>query len=61
MSAAVVKQHVWFTLSHGVETWTVKEATMKKLEALELRFRRIMLRISWVERITNQQILQRAN
>ena len=43
------------------ETWTLTSDVMKQLEAIEMWFLRIMLRISYKDRATNEEILRRAN
>lgn len=40
----MIKCNVWYTLLYGIEAWTLKEDTIKILEALELLFRKRMLR-----------------
>ena len=41
----VLKCYVWATLLYGCETWTLSCDMMKQLEAVEMWFRRRMLRI----------------
>ena len=55
-----LKTYVWSTLLHGCEAWTISKVLEEKLEAVEMWLLRRMLRISWVERVTNEQVLQRA-
>ena len=43
---------------YGCQTWTLKKAEEKKIEAAELWFYRRLLRVSWTERRTNESILQ---
>ncbi|RZF39011.1 hypothetical protein LSTR_LSTR014707 [Laodelphax striatellus] len=46
-------------LLYGAESWTLNQAISAKLEAFEMWLYRRMLRVSWVDRITNQEILSR--
>ena len=49
--------HVRFLL-YGCETWTMKKAEEKRIEAAELWFYRRLLRVSWKDRRTNDSILE---
>ena len=42
---------------YGAETWTLRKADVKRLEACEMWFWRRMERISWTERRTNEDVL----
>ena len=44
---------------YGCECWTISGAMEKKLEAAEMWFMRRMQRISWTDRVTNEEVLQR--
>jgi len=48
---------VWPVASYGSESWTLKAADKKRLEAFEMTAYRRIMRISWTERRTNQSIL----
>ena len=54
------KCYIWSTLLYGVETWTLCKETERKLEAFEMWCFRRMLRISWVMKINNKEVLNRA-
>ena len=56
-----LKAYIWATLLYGSETWTLNKNLKRKLEATEMWFYRRMLRISWVDRITNVEVLRRMN
>ena len=48
-----VRCYIWSVLFYGTESWTMKVASMNRVEAFEMwRYRR-MLRIPWTARITN--------
>ena len=57
----LAKCYIWSTLLYGAETWTLSKATVKKLEAFEmLTYRRIM-KISWKEYKSNEEVLSMIN
>ena len=45
---------------HGCETWTISEAMKKQLEVAEMWFLRRMMKISWKKKLTNADLLRRA-
>ncbi|KAF6213589.1 hypothetical protein GE061_011310 [Apolygus lucorum] len=45
---------LWQMLFHGVETWTFKMSTLRRLEAFEMWIHRRMLRIPWTARTTDE-------
>lgn len=55
-----VKCYVWSVLLYGAETWTLKAASINRLEAFEMWCLRRMFRISWVQRVRNTEVLRRA-
>lgn len=55
----LLRCYVFSVLLYGVETWTLTEASCKKLEAFEMWLYRRMLRISWKQKKTNHEVLQR--
>ena len=57
----ILQCYVWSTLQYGVETWTISRYMWKRLSAFELWTYRRMLRISWTEKITNEEVLKRVN
>lgn len=57
----VVKCYIWPILLYGVETWSLKVKSLQRIEAFEMWILRRLLKIPWVEHVTNQQVLQRAN
>lgn len=48
-------------LLYGVESWMLGVYSMWRLEALEMWVMQIMLRISWVEHISNETVLVTIN
>lgn len=55
----ILRCYILSVLFYGVETWTMSQATTKKIEAFEMWCYRRMLRISWVDKITNEEVLNR--
>src|SRR5215469_6469042 len=56
-----VKCYVWSTLLYGCESWTLRKTDASKIQAAEMWFSRRLLRVSWIERISNEIILERMN
>jgi hypothetical protein len=57
----VLDSYVMSVLLYGSECWTISPTMKKRLEAVEMWFYRRMLRISWTEHATNEEVLTRAN
>lgn len=51
--------YIFSTLLYGAESWTLTETLLKKLQAFEMWVYRRLLRISWVERVSNEEVLRR--
>ena len=43
---------------YGCESWTVKKAEHRRIDAFELWYWRRLLRVSWIARRSNQSILK---
>ena len=43
---------------YGCESWTVKKAECRRIDAFELRYWRRLLRVPWTARRSNQSILK---
>ena len=54
----LVKAMVFPVVMCGCESWTVKKAEPRRIDAFELWFWRRLLRITWTARISNQSILK---
>lgn len=52
--------YIWPIVQYGCESWTIKEDLRKRIEAFEMWAYRRMLRISWRQKITNVEVLRRA-
>ena len=47
------------TLLYGAEVWTVYRRHVKKLHAFMVRHLRSIMRITWMDKVTNKEILER--
>ena len=54
----LVKAMVFPVVMYGYESWTVKKAERRKIDAFELRCWRRFLRFLWTARRSNQSILK---
>ena len=55
----LMKCYIWSVLTYGCESWTISEAMEKRLEAAEMWLYRRMLAISWVRKVTNEEVLMK--
>ena len=46
---------------YGFESWTLKKAEHRRIDALELQCWRRLLRVPWIARRSNQSILKEIN
>ena len=53
----LVKAVVFLVVMYGCESWTVKKAECRRIDAFELCWRRL-LRVPWTARRSNQSILK---
>ena len=56
----ILQCYIWSTLQYGVETWTITESMAKRLSAFEMWSYRRKLIISWTEKVSNEEALERA-
>ena len=54
-----MKCYVWSTLLYGCESWNINKESRRKLEAMEMRIWRRMLKVLWTQRVTNEEIMRR--
>ena len=57
----LVKAMVFPVVMYGCESWTVKKAECRRIDACELWCWRRLLRVPWTERRSNQSILKEMN
>ena len=54
-----IECHIWSTLLYGCETWNINNQTRKRLKAFEMKIWRYVLKVSWTQRIANEDTLRR--
>ena len=54
----LVKAMVFTVVMHGCESWTIKKAKHRRIDAFELWCWRRLLRVPWTSRRSNQSILK---
>ena len=54
----IVKAMVFPIVMYGCESWTIKKAEHRRIDAFELWCWRRLLRVTWTTRISNQSILK---
>ena len=57
----LVKAMVFPVVMYGCESWTVKNAERRRIDAFELWCWRTLLRVPWTARRSNQSILKEIN
>lgn len=55
----MVRCYIFSVLLYGCESWTLDTSIEKKIDAFEMYIYRRILRISWVQRVTNVAVLNR--
>ena len=58
---SIVKAMVFPVVMYGCESWTIKKTESGKIDALELRCWRRLLRVPWMARISNHSVLKEIN
>ena len=54
----LVKAMVFPVVMYGCESWTVKKAERQRIDAFELWYWRILLRVPWTAKRSNQSVLK---
>ena len=54
-----IQCYIWPTLFYGAETWTITKSMLSRLDAFEMWVYRRVLKISWTDKITNEEVLRR--
>ena len=54
----LVKATVFPVVMYGCESWTIKKAECRRIDAFELQCWRRLLRVPWTARRSNQSILK---
>ena len=55
----MLRCYIFSVFLYGCESWTLDPVLEERMNALELYFYRRMLRISWVQKVTNEEVLAR--
>ena len=54
----LVKAMVFLVVKYGCESWTIKKAKHRRIDAFKLWYWRRLLRVPWTARRSNQSILK---
>ena len=57
----IVKAMVFLVVMYGCESWTIKKAECRRIDAFELWCWRRLLRVPWTARKSNQSVLKETN
>ena len=57
----IVKAEVFLVAMYGCESWNIKKAEWRRIDAFELWCWRRLLRVPWTARRSNQSILKKSN
>ena len=55
-----LKTYIWSILLYGCECWTLTKDTQHRLEAAEIWFIRRIMKVSWTEKKTNEEVMRMA-
>ena len=58
ITVLLVKAMVFLVVMYGSESWTIKKAERRRIDAFELWCWRRLLRVPWTARRSNQSILK---
>ena len=61
IKVCLVKAMVFPVVMYGCESWILKKAECRRIDAFELWCSRRLLRVPWTARRSNQSILQEIN
>ena len=53
----IVKTLIWSTVLYATETWTLRKVDIPRLESIEMWIWRRLMKISWTEHRSNQEVL----
>ena len=57
----LVKAMVFPVVMYGCESWTIKKAELRRIDAFELKCWRRLLEVPWTARRSNQSLLKEIN
>ena len=55
----ILKSIVFPTATYGCEAWTINKSDSKRITAFEMKCYRKILRLSWTEKVTNEEVLRK--
>ena len=61
IKVCVVKAMIFPVVMHGCESWTIKKAERRRIDAFQLWCWRRLLRVPWTGRRSNQSLLKEIN
>ena len=53
----IVKTLIWSTVLYAAEKWTLRKVDIQRLESFEMWIWRRLMKISWTEHQSNQEVL----
>ena len=56
-----LKVFVWSVALYGSETWTISPVEKRRIEAFEMWCYRRMLKVRWVDKVLNEEVLRRVD
>jgi len=59
LKARLIQSLVWPILTYGAEAWTLSKDLRYIIEAFEIQCYRRSMKISYIEHVTNEQVLER--
>lgn len=59
LKVRMLRCYVFSVLLYGMEAWTLKKDISNRIEAFEMWTYRRILKISWVDRVTNDEVLRK--
>ena len=54
-----IRTYIWSMFLYGSEAWTMTAAEKARIEAFEMWCDRRMMRIKWIDRVSNEEVLRR--
>ena len=57
----IIKAMIFPVVTYGYESWTIKKAECRRIEAFELWYWRRLLRVPWTARRSSQSVLKEIN
>ena len=57
----IIRCLVWSVALYTAEMWTLTQTDRRRLEAFEMWIWRRMKKISWLDKVTNEEVLRRVN